>query len=1213
MKHKIIRFGLQPAHGSLRPDPTCQPLCRSGKGVSETIKRVSLIVGILMSSAWLSSMVAKPIELGLGQDEGSKYNVEFMQFDRMQPVYKENGIEASLFDISVFYSQDQTEEQIYQMLKQYDAVQVTATSWGVPKMTPAIMAREKVARAALVRYVQDGGGLLIQPQPVRYPTDEDEKVWNFIFEPFGAQVLHEGIYDTTRTFKGLANGESMFWYTSNIQSHPVTQGVKSLSLPWDSGEQTPGTVSVQYSPDWQVVVSGEKEAKSYQTGKDNAPSTIEEGTYKSAPPVVAVRQFGKGRVACYPISWLFTGLNYGDPVWANVVESAGDRNSGRASDGMKLQMNCYHWLAEPAQQIPGFGTYKAEPYQPVEFPKSINLDGIQFGKTSAYQFPDGQNPHTSAPVAGVRGIAGAHTTYTDGKGSVEDYAKAAKAEGLSFIIFTDPLEKLTPETLEKLKTDCAAASKDPSFYACPGFEFTDGDGDRWVFWGEKIVYPDKSFVIGSRTLTQWDGKRVNYYGQFMETCGYPGSAVLDYKQLRANGAHPENLWWFYDYLPLAYEKDRLIADNYGEYLHGLRDLRWASLLSYTRIDEPADVGLAARTLFTQFPDLDQAKKALNTTLANYNASWWSGYAVSQGPVIASWEAINSQLEDNWAKTRGAQRVRLHFDVRSDNGIAEVKVHDADQGVIRRFDGHGAKDFSREFEMVDDKQHYVTLEVTDKAGKRAFSPYYFIFSYKQGLYRCSDNLNILSMADMNWHPDRNQMVPLAKNFENGWELSIRGIDCGVPLCPTPTAWPDNTINIKGVGPYPSPAGETMVGALLDLVLSSYNMQIVTMHMDNLAENVYAADHCVPAWSTVPKDVGENQYFARTDTTYAPMDRLNGYTSANYRRLHEGLQDYRGSFLWHEGEIRFKKDVTLSGDVPIPLARMACPLDLSNLLGNFFVVTDADGVTHASELRDMNQPLAKQGNIRPGGYASPMTTQVGYQGFLAPVGTDFTYVSQIPGQTTIGLGHDGQQIKAGTVMKYRFVIGDFADAKADNKLLEHTIRAMNFTGGSTGYPIEMKVGEVVDAIFFFTAKAKNHEASYKLGPQDLLIDLPIRVQGVEDNGCAAVFSTKRPWFRFVSVVDGTAYFQEPIDEANEMWVGNIFVADNKAVKITVVVDGQSEGKNPFIEAHNPTNQALHIRITSPAHTPLFGGMTASVDLPAGESVFLTINEKQFEKRK
>ena len=88
-------------------------------------------------------------------------------------------------------------------------------------------------------------------------------------------------------------------------------------------------------------------------------------------------------------------------------------------------------------------------------------------------------------------------------------------------------------------------------------------------------------------------------------------------------------------------------------------------------------------------------------------------------------------------------------------------------------------------------------------------------------------------------------------------------------------------------------------------------------------------------------------------------------------------------------------------------------------------------------------------------------------------------------------------------------------AGNALLEHTVKAMNLGGGHAGYPVAMKTGDLEDAIFFFTARAKDNEAAFILGPQDLIIDLPIRVRGLENNGCAAVYSTKRPWFRFVPV--------------------------------------------------------------------------------------------------
>ncbi|PIX37255.1 MAG: hypothetical protein COZ57_35310, partial [Armatimonadetes bacterium CG_4_8_14_3_um_filter_66_20] len=134
------------------------------------------------------------------------------------------------------------------------------------------------------------------------------------------------------------------------------------------------------------------------------------------------------------------------------------------------------------------------------------------------------------------------------------------------------------------------------------------------------------------------------------------------------------------------------------------------------------------------------------------------------------------------------------------------------------------------------------------------------------------------------------------------------------------------------------------------------------------------------------------------------------------------------------------------------------------------------------------------------------------------------------------------------------------------------------------------------------ATDGEAAFTLGPQQLLIDLPIRVTGLQDNGCCAVYSNHRPWFRPVPVHDGIAYFQEPIERANEVWVGNVFVSDNPNVKLTLVADGQAEGRKPFLEVHNPTDGAIATTLRSPEHAPVFGGMTREVTVPAGDSVRL-----------
>ena len=55
------------------------------------------------------------------------------------------------------------------------------------------------------------------------------------------------------------------------------------------------------------------------------------------------------------------------------------------------------------------------------------------------------------------------------------------------------------------------------------------------------------------------------------------------------------------------------------------------------------------------------------------------------------------------------------------------------------------------------------------------------------------------------------------------------------------------------------------------------------------------------------------------------------------------------------------------------------------------------------------------------------------------------------------------------------------------------------------------------------------------------------------------------------------------------------------------GQAEGKPPFIELHNPTDKEIITIVHSPAHAPLFGGMSIPVRLPPGDSLRLKVRPR------
>ena len=1163
------------------------------------------IAALILAAVVLANAAAgaEPPMIGFLQAEAERYEAEWRLYTGYYKTLAKNGLQGALLDSRPLYRNAPAPGQFYEQLKAFHAVVLVALEEGAcTRMTDAHRQRCLAARGDLERYVREGGGLFLLMQAVRYPGDEDEKFYNLLLENFGCRMVHEGVFDKTNTFTAPATlvfRPMDFFVTANIQPHPATAGVRRLYLPRYACQPNPGVEAIGLDANWQTVVAGEPAAKSYFVGHENELNLEREASQTSAPPIAAVRAFGKGRVFIYSAPNKHVFLNCGNRQWPQITESDGDKENGKPSDSNKLVINALRWIAEPALSAEGFGTHKLAPIQPVKFEAAVDWDKPPFGK--------GRD--------GIRGIVGAHTSFSDGRGTVADYAAAARAARLSFVVLTDPLEQLTPEKLAKLKSDCAAASGD-AFYACPGVEFTDNLGVRWATWGEGVVWPEDSFESNGRRYPCWDGKRILARGRYECSCGFAANGIIDYRELRAADAHPANLWWFYRIFPFAYDGGKLIADNVAEYFYALRDLRWMSVDAFTRIRSPEEVAAAAKTCASVMRDVKSARELLNSRCGSYHLSLAANHYVTQGPKILQWECRNSQMENPWQKTRGAQRVRLKFEVASDDGIAEVKVHDADYGIVRRYTGSGAATLAREFEMVQDKQHWLALEVTDTKGRRAISRNYLVYSYKSGFHRCGDNLNILGSAQLCWHPDRNEMPSLAKIFENGFACTVQGIDSASGVATQPKLFAQDSVRTRE-GDYPL-GHESVVNKILDVPLGSQNLQIYSATMAHLSEGYDSATRPTPSMGAVSRRIAPHEFFERRHTSYALQSRQDYFVTWNYRRPFEGGRDYRGSIIWHEGEIRWKKDATLAGDVPAPLLLTEGPGGAEFRTYDQFCVTDRDAGTLTVRLETgREKPYRRAGFIRPGGYCATMTTDLGYLAFLASSKTEFRYLvgssPQTPslvGRTYIGLGHDKQQVKAGEVWPYRFAMATLPDARLSNELLEDMTHSYNLDGGTNGYPFTVTTGAFGGAEFFFTVAADGNEAEFTVGPRDFICDLPFRVHGIEDNGCAAIYVASRKFFRFVSVADGTAYFQEPVLPAAQIWAGNPFVCENKAVKLALVVDGQTPGKAPLLEVHNPTDRELTTRIFSPPHTPRFGGLRATVTLPAGDSVFYRIAGKELK---
>ncbi len=1148
------------------------------------MKHLITAAGVLSA---LTIFAASDLKVGITNGFLPQSNSEFVMYDKFAKHLETKGITPFQIEIRNLMP-NCPESRISGEIRKAQVLFLQPLDESVNKLDPAKRASAERLGKELAAFVSDGGGLVVFPSPTRYPNHDDEEFWNIAFRPLGMQILHEGVIDIKTRKKSVfvaglpIYGEDVF-FTKNIGKHPVTEDVSGLWLPVLSYSGYPGVPLMKYSPEWNIIVRTEKGAKSWQRSLSaNVPSMesviAAPGSENGEIPLIAVRELGKGRIVCIPVSRLHTGLNFGKDVWSQTVETKGVGSV--PSDLLKLEENAIRWCGESAHAAGVEGTYfPSSSHSAVRFPKSVSFDP----------------PFGEVPKKQYRGIIGLHSSYSDGKSSVAEYVSAARKKGLAFIVFTDPLEKLTEKTFEKLKADCKAACKD-DFYAGFGVEFTDGSGLRRMVLGEKVVWPGgKPFDNhGKGAFQLWDGKTIRHFGRYSEINGFAPCAIIDAGGLAGNSVRPENLHWFWNAVPRAYEGTKLIADNEKNAIFMLHDLRMINILPYTRIRSAEEVSSAADTASMMSSDFGRIKKILNTN------SRVDDYALvyGKGLVFKRFCGVNVQEDPRPLHTAGCGRIRLRADVSSPAGIREVRIMDSEDGLLKRFDAKGAKNFSVETELVHDKQRNIWCEAVDNAGNRAVSDSLFSYDYKQGLFRCGDNLNILGPLGFCWHPDRQQRLPYLKPFRNTGNEGVSGIDCAVPICgATPRLIPVSRLVLKNGKDVFATAPGTLPAMRMDVRLANGEVQVVDSTADEISEGFDTETRPTPSLCSPPKILGKLPFVIHRQTMYAFRDRVDFHIAWDKQRPMESIQNYDGSILLYKGELEFTEDAEFSGEpLGFQLGKFCFePRAFNGKIDLAFLRAGKPAVIYKA-----GKKYTDAGTLANGEWFSVVTDfPCGYLAVFPLSGERWNWSAQLPyGMIEFGVGTPGKRYRKGEKLEYAFATAVITDRERAGKRV--ALLAKLIAGD---FPFEMQAGKHLPGPVVFAVKAQNGEAMFSVGPKSGLgIDLPVAVDGLEDNGCAAVYSSERPRCRFIGADRKTKkfYFQEPMERKNSIWAGNVFLADNPALKLTLVADGLAAGEKPFLEIHNPTAAPIESEIHSPDHAPRFGKQRFRVSVPAGSSI-------------
>ena len=1076
-------------------------------------------------------------------------------FPLFRSVFDKAGVAAGLVDLKTSSSED----ALWDRISRFEALVIP--DWDLADKHAGVFEK----------YLAAGGGILVVTpySGLRDRLDLADATPDTL-RRLGITPHAQGVRDPTTGF-------GSYWWTRRISRHPLTAGVECLACPGEGDYRRIATQRVELSPDWKVLVRAEKSARVFDVRSTHTswfPAWEDAGEEGTGPPLFAIREAGAGRIALLPMDPGYLLWNVGNPAFPQVFMEFGD-GKDNPSNGFRLLLNTLRWLAEPARSRGLLGGFVPGP------------DAV-----GPYRFPDKAPPIQPPPElpspTQFRGLIGARSDLGDGRTSVSEYAAEARRLGLSFLVFADPWESLTDDELTLLRSQCKEAS-DEGFRAVAGIQYSDTSGIRWVYL-DPVFLPTADYLEEGTKLVRYDGRFA--YNQWMKS-GHLTRMPLSVSRLRSD---PRSLWW-YHFLPLwEYRGGRLDCDNRTEFFQNVGNGLSLIPSFYADAGDAAELRAAAGEGAMVVPGatLDEAMGKLVSyapwPLYEDNFSY-----VTQGPRIdqfsvANWNGSGKHL----VRTAGAQYFAVRVSASSEAGLAEVTLLCNDSRIHHRFLPRGAARFTAGFVGVMDRQYSFVLRVRDTQGRQAYSSPHLAYTNTAGVYYCGDNMNTLQNANTPfYHSPRHEFPGSPPNWPpyfygwRGWDGLQNMVQQAYVHAPYLYVGSADGAELAPGDKYERPMEVALASYFCNVFRSKTHRSVRFSLPEKLNESATA----------VP--VGETRFADQELQSIVPSCRAGlEYFWHRPSSAAEAFRNYRGSLALLEGRVRFKVDLQLSETVqPVPVAVAAT---WSTEIDQITKYEPAGGLS-------LSRPIAwKADRLAPGGVlaAGPLLGAP----FLANLGDLPLQVEVSPqegsgrlGGFSVGLAEPKQSVAAGTEMRFRVLSGFLEDGRAYGEAARDMAQSLNLNGGTDGYPLTVGTGALVDARFMLTLRAEAYEAQWTAGPRRMVIDLPVRLCGVQDNGCLAFYERTLNHFVFVPALETDALFQVAIDGGVDVWCGNVFVSDQPELKLTLLAADEEE---PKLEVHNPTDGRLEAKLSSPPHAPRFGGWSGEVDVPAGESVIVSL---------
>ncbi len=1028
---------------------------------------------------------------------------------------------------------------------------------GIPESQSSTKGDAVKFRENLEKYRQAGGGILWTPMLMMPHSDG----WNpTLGKQHGMKLIEEKIVDPSNAVDiapELRKETYRFLHTTNITPNPVTEGVRGLLLP-NLGEWSwPGTVAMDYSPDWTILVRAMPSAKTIgNAGRSSAKPDFREdlkGSVDSAPALVAIRdgKNGQGNMAVYPFYSAHTFQNFGGPAFndAMMLNGFGDRKS----DGYRLFTNLVRYLAPPAQKAKLGGYVFAEPRKNLPVRGAMVWSDNQWNPVSLTDHP--------AESKRFRGAIGPASSFGGGKSTVKEYAEAAKKGGLDFLVFIDDGAKHTEATYAAFVKACAEASG-PDILLLPGVEFRDS-------WGLPFFLIAPSDFPNPKLLKA-PGVVADYWGMVMKL-HYGGIGL---HRMAKAPYDPYWVMWTYQIMPTYYENGKIHTEDWAKTIEIQAETHAYVQLGGLFAKSAAELLQALKTAPLNVVAADKLESIQPFLTRRGTASTYPNF-ITTGPEISRWSTRNGTANHY---QEGHDRVRVEIGAKSPKGLKEIKVIDGVSGeTVRRFLFNGEKEFKTMFYLAHTNRKMLELFVTDVDGGVASGAHMNIDNAANRLTPMGDRLMGMHHSaqpdpktgsrgswggwtgGVNWTKRRNEAgsYTLAGNQQ---ELRIFGYDGGKIFSGAIDVNPILQLDVKNREPF-------LNGFHPRHRFASENF----VRMDYIGREEFTAPFKnEEIISSLPRPT---EFADITTSVWSIYPRSESPVAVNV----------------HRQTVEFKKDVEIREYRAMSTRRWQVDS------GRHVYIRDAAGTV--AEILPRGGAFSRKGVLRPGDYLYPANEIGGAVGLINLGPGELQYRTDArAAQITL----PGGKFKKGDKLEVNIMtFGRDARPELQNQdawLIKY-IDDFGIGKDKPGFPTELKQGKPWRAPFGLGAEAVDGGAVFTVGKADLPHDMPLTVRVPQANAVYGHYSGRDNTLQLLEPLEGELH--SAIDTrrgADTLYMGEIVSIDNLLLRLDAALEPTAA---MLLEIHNPTD------------TPQSGSFTVRKFFTAPEKLTLRPGESKIIK--